>query len=135
MATQRNLGDDVFLWGRRWFCTHKHSVLWMAALTAAFQELLKGTQPATNQVDVLQGCNSVNEVTGPNHRNPTSVTGTSLTCNMTQWPSLAAFSMASSATASWPWPSETLCSFPKSMVNPSFRPRIPECSRLCFTHT
>lgn len=41
---------------------------------------------------------------------------------MTQWPSLAAFSMATSATASWPWPKDTLWSFPRSIVKPSFLP-------------
>lgn len=44
------------------------------------------------------------------------------TCSITQWPSWEAFSMANSATASWPWPRETLCSFPRSIVKPSFLP-------------
>lgn len=49
------LRDNVFLgcWCR--LSAHKHSVVWMTAFTAALQELLKWTQPATNQVDVLQG--------------------------------------------------------------------------------
>lgn len=73
VATQRYLRDHVFLGRRRRFSAHKHSVVRMAALAAAFQELLKGTQPATHQVDVLQGYKSRTEVTQPNCRNPTSV--------------------------------------------------------------
>lgn len=42
---------------------------------------------------------------------------------MTQWPSLEAFSMASSATDSWPCPRDTLWSFPRSIVKPSFFPK------------
>lgn len=56
------LGDDVILGRRRWFSTHKDSVFWMAALTAAYQKLLERTQPATHQVDVLQGWKSMTEV-------------------------------------------------------------------------
>lgn len=53
---QLYLGDDVFLgcWCR--LSAHKHSVVWVAALAAALQELLKGPQPATHQVDVLKEC-------------------------------------------------------------------------------
>lgn len=49
------LRDNVFLgcWCR--LSAHKHSVVWMTAFTAALQELLKWTQPATDQVNVLQG--------------------------------------------------------------------------------
>lgn len=49
------LWDNMFLgcWCR--LSAHKHSVVWMTAFRAALQELLKWTQPATNQVDVLQG--------------------------------------------------------------------------------
>lgn len=56
--TQRYLRDDVLLGRRRRLSTHKHSVVWMAALAAALQELLQGTQPAPHQVDVLQGYKS-----------------------------------------------------------------------------
>lgn len=73
VATQRYLRDHVFLGRRRRFSAHKHSVVRMAVLAAAFQELLKGTQPATHQVDVLQGYKSKTEVIQPNWRNPTSV--------------------------------------------------------------
>lgn len=44
------------------------------------------------------------------------------TCRMTQCPISAATSRASSATTSCPCPRDTLCSFPLSMVNPSFFP-------------
>lgn len=44
------------------------------------------------------------------------------TCRMTQCPISAAMSRASSATTSCPCPRDTLCSFPLSMVNPSFFP-------------
>lgn len=49
------LRNNVFLgcWCR--LSTHKHSVIWMTAFTAALQELLKWTQPTANQVDILQG--------------------------------------------------------------------------------
>lgn len=49
------LWDYVLLGSWCWLCTHKNSVVRMTALTAAFQQLLKRTQPAPNQVDVLQG--------------------------------------------------------------------------------
>lgn len=49
------LRNNVFLgcWCR--LSTHKHSVIWMTAFTAALQELLKWAQPTANQVDILQG--------------------------------------------------------------------------------
>lgn len=45
------------------------------------------------------------------------------TCRMTQCPLSAATSRAFSATTSCPCPSDTLWSFPLSMVNPSFFPK------------
>lgn len=48
------LRNDVFLGCQCRLSTHKHSVIWMAAFTAALQELLKGAQPPANQVDILQ---------------------------------------------------------------------------------
>lgn len=53
---QLYLGDDVFLGCRCWLSAHEHSVVWVAAVTAALQELLKGPKPATHQVDVLKEC-------------------------------------------------------------------------------
>lgn len=53
---QHYLGDDVFLGCRCWLSAHEHSVVWVAAVTAALQELLKGPKPATHQVDVLKEC-------------------------------------------------------------------------------
>lgn len=46
-----------------------------------------------------------------------------LTWSITQWPSFDAFSIAISAAASCPWPSDTLWSSPESMVNSNLFPK------------
>lgn len=45
---------NVTLWRRCWLSTHEYSVVRMTVLAAALQQLLKCTQPASNQVNVLQ---------------------------------------------------------------------------------
>lgn len=69
-----------------------------------------------------------------------------LTWSITQWPSFDAFSIAISAAASCPWPSDTLSSSPESMVNSNsfpkqnnilyyFEPNNEVLKQACVLHT
>lgn len=52
---QDTLGDDVALagwWGLR---TNKHSEIFIASISVLLQKFLKGAQPTSHEVDVLQG--------------------------------------------------------------------------------
>jgi len=118
---QNSLWNDVFLWSGRGFCTHEHSVVLVTVLTATFEKLLKTSQPLCHQVNVLER-NACKCIKQQKYRAAYRSCTQRHTCKMTQWPSLEAFSMASSATDSWPCPRDTLWSFPRSIVKPSFLP-------------